>query len=370
MTSRGLYDVEEIKRLLRDRIMSLLNELYHPSARDTKGNRLFLGDVFGAEGKSCIINIRPVKGFLPGDWNDFESGKGGDVLALIGARMGHADFRETLTFARKFLGIDELTAEDKKQWRMRQDELEKRERKARADALAEADKRKRAAGALFFAARDIAGTPVESYLRDTRNIDVSKLPSTGACRFSPDCLDASTGELLPAMILCVTGPDGKFAGVQRTYLECVDGKWKAIKRPDAKGRMRSLKLSLGDIQGGHVSVSKGRAECPLGRAPAGDAVIICEGYETACVYAEAAPHMRVIAVLSLNNMKGVVMPATVTTRILVKENGLKPGGLAQFDAALATHQKQCADVRVIVTEAGYSDDDDFMMDDGDGEAGT
>ncbi len=352
--------IEEIVRLLSARAESVVATLY---GVNVKGPRVMLGDVSGNPGQSLSIMMRHglSRNCKPGDWKDFGAGTHGDILNLISfAKYGVKMCPEAIGWARQFLGLDSgdyiKLAADRRH-------MEEKEKQAKARADADDVKRLGAAKQIFFyqAQADLVGTPVDDYLFN-RAIDIRKLPSTGACRYAPEILDYATKTMRPAMVLCVTGPDGKFAAVHRTYLECEQGVWRVIKRPNPKGVLKSLKLSYGNVTGGHVSVSKGKADCPLGRAPQGDTVLMAEGYETACCYALASPELRVISTVSLGNMATVAIPATVTTRILVKENGLKREGLLAFDKAVEAHQKQCGDVRVIETEAGFSDDNDFLMD--------
>lgn len=352
--------IEELVRLLSARAESVVASLY---GVNVKGPRVMLGDVSGNPGGTLSIIMRHgvARGCKPGDWKDWSAGQHGDILNLISfAKYGVRMCPSAVEWARQFLGLDSgdtiKLAADRR-------DMEAKEKQAKARADADDLKRLGAAKQIFFyqAQADLIGTPVDDYLFN-RAIDIRELPSTGACRYAPEVLDYATKTMRPAMVLCVTGADGKFSAVHRTYLECEQGVWRVIKRPNPKGVLKSLKLSYGTVTGGHVSVSKGRADCPLGRAPEGDAVLMAEGYETACCYALASPELRVISTVSLGNMASVVIPPTVTTRILVKENGLKAEGLIAFDKAVEAHQKQCGDVRVIETEEGFSDDNDYLMD--------
>lgn len=363
MRHGGPQDLDVIKARLRDQITSVLAALYGVSARQMRGARLMLGDLSGNDGDrvSIVLKYGVKPGLSPGDFKDFSGNASGDILDLIAAAK-HCDFPEAVRWARGFLHIDYCA--DPEKLRAERAKIEQREQKARAEALIAEQKRVAAAQHIFLSAHaDIRGTPVESYLRGQRHIDLDLVGSTGACRYQPDCLDVMTGKRLPAMVLCVTGPNGKISAVHRTYLEQVDDQWRAIKRANKKGKIKTYRLSLGNVIGGHVSVSRGRSDVPLGRAPQGDSVLIAEGYETALTYAMASPELRVISCLSLGNMASVAVPATVTKRILVHENGLKPQGEDAFQKAVKAHKAQCDDVRILETEAGYSDDNDWYSDD-------
>lgn len=352
--------IAELSLRLSDRAYSVVSALY--GAQKVKAGRIMLGDVTGNPGDSLSIIMDPLKkpGCRPGHWKDYSTNEHGDIFDLVAFAKYGGDKREAVKWAREFLGLDHCDPEKLKVELRR---IQHKERQQRAKAAAEEARRISAARSLFFfqGVPDIIGTPVDHYLAG-RKIDVRALSSTGACRFAADCLRADTGELLPAMLLCITGPDGKMAAVHRTYLEQRNGVWTNVKKADKKGKLKSLKLSLGNVQGGHVSVSKGASDVPLGRAPEGDSVLMAEGYETTCVYALAAPTLRCISTISLDNMAQVVMPRTIKTRYLVKENGMGKQTLDKFNRAVEFHASQCDDVRVIESEEGYSDDNDFLMD--------
>jgi hypothetical protein len=349
-----LVEIKDIVAMLQQRAEGVVSALYNVALK-SKG-RLHLGDVTGNPGQSLSILLR--NGSHPaGSWKDFSTGEHGDILDLIAHAKYGGDRKAALAWARGFLGLDSF---DPKRLQVERRRALADQEKSKRDGQADEAKRIAQARKLFFyeAVADLAGTPVAHYLRDERGLDIAEAPSTGACRYAADCFYGATGELLPAMVLCITGPDGKMRAVHRTYLERKDGVWRVIR--DERGK--ALKLSLGPVTGGHVSVSKGEAQCPLVRAPAGDRVLIAEGYETALTYAIASPELRCISCVSLFNMGQVAIPATVTTRLLVKENYFSAQAEADFAKAVAFHQAQCGDVRIVETPTGFSDANDFWRD--------
>lgn len=348
-----LHDVKDYVELLSARAADVVSTLYGVRI---KGPRVQLGDVTGNAGQSLSIIMRHgVKpGCKPGDWKDFSTGETGDVLDLVAFAKFGGNRGEAISWARQFLGID--TA-DPRALAVEVKRAEQKRKKQEAEAVAAEQRRIQSARAIFLSAHaDIETTPVDDYLLG-RGIDVRLLPSTGACRYQPDTLLTRSGELLPAMVLCVVGGDGRMCAVHRTYLEKRDGAWRVIRDEDGK----ALKLALGPFTGGHVSVSKGRAAVPLGRAPEGDSVLIAEGYETAASYAMACPELRCISAVSLGNMATVKIPATVTTRLLVRENFMGEQAKAQFAKAVEAHQRQCPDVRIVETLPGFSDANDVLQ---------
>lgn len=362
MSGHRRIEIPELVRLLQGQARSIVADLF---GCKVTGTRVMLHDLTGAEGNNISIVLattQTARGtMMPGSWTDYPatSGvRGGDILGLIAhARFG-GDMGEACKWARAYLHLDDT---DPEAFARQMKQAEAKAKRQQAEAEARLVKRIAQARTLFFhqAQANIEDTPVDDYLLHDRGIDLRKLPSTGSIRFLPDCVLWETGEIFPAMLLCVVGPDGKMAAVHRTYLEHRDGHWRNLKRPDKRGRVKSVRLALGNVSGGHVSVSKGEANCPLGRAPEGDRVLMAEGFETTADYAIASPSLRCISTISLGNMAEVVMPGTITTRFLVKENGLKPGGEAMFQKAVETHLEQCPDTRVVDTPTGFSDINDF-----------
>jgi len=353
MTDRRLHDVKDYVEMLSARADDVVSALYGVRA---KGPRLQLGDVTGNRGQSLSIIMRHgVKpGCKPGDWRDFGTEEHGDILDLVAYAKYGGDKGEAIKWARGFLGIDAM---DPKALAVELRRIETQKKQQEAAAIAAEQRRIEAARSIFLSGiADIETTPVDDYLLG-RGIDIRLMPSTGACRFQPDCLLKRTGELLPAMVLAIVGADAKVSAVHRTYLTKKDGRWTNLRDDDGK----SLRLALGPFSGGHVSVSKGSSGVPLGRAPQGDTVLIAEGYETAASYAIACPGLRVISAISLDNMGAVAVPPTVTTRLLVRENYMGEKTRAAFARVVEAHQKQCPDVRIVDTPSGFSDANDVLQ---------
>jgi DNA primase len=110
--------------------------------------------------------------------------------------------------------------------------------------------------AIWRAAVDAVGTPVETYL----NARGLVLPIPPTIRFAR-LRYGSRGDLHPVMVALVASAESKATGIQRTYL-----------RGDGLGKagVPKAKLSLGRVRGGAVRL-----------APAAAELVVCEGIEDA-----------------------------------------------------------------------------------------
>jgi hypothetical protein len=341
-----MASIGEIANMLSGRAEAVIAALY-PGIK-VRGARIMLGELDGEPGDHISIHL---KGAKPGAWCDFRNRAiHGDILDLIAQARFGGDKGQAVQWARQFLGLDRgnlsaLAVERKA--------AEKRAAVRRAEADAEQRKRTGQARRIWaFEARpELAGTPVDLYLQ-SRAIDIRALPSLAALRYHSELFYAATGELLPAMVAAMVGPDGRICAVHRTYLE-----------PDGAGGFRKYsggnpKMMLGPVLGSYISISKGSAKAPIRRAPEGASAIICEGIETAISFAIACPDPYVIATGSLSIIPA--LPASVRTRLLAREADMKPDAIKGFEWAVAQHQRACADVRIIAPVAGYKDGNDVL----------
>jgi putative DNA primase/helicase len=111
--------------------------------------------------------------------------------------------------------------------------------------------------AIWRAARPIAGTLAEQYLRG-RGITIPLPPSL---RYHRSLRHKATGLQLPALVAGISGPDRYIAAVQRTFLRADGG---------GKAQVSEPKMTLGSMGRGAVRL-----------AAAGDVLGIAEGIETA-----------------------------------------------------------------------------------------
>ena len=212
-------------------------------------------------------------------------------------------------------------------WRVVKDELRRRgllpERKgqvadvptttaAERQARQEAEERERAsrtaaALAIWRECQPAPETHVETYLR-SRGITIQIPPSI---RFHPHLKHGPTGELFPAMVAGIQGPDGRIVAAHRTYL---------LPGGRGKAQVHSPKMTLGPCRGGAVRL-----------AAAGEKLGLSEGIETGLSIMQPTD-LPVWACLSTSGLRGVILPEIVREPIIFADGDV-PGREAARQAA-------------------------------------
>ncbi|SIT73794.1 DUF7146 domain-containing protein [Pontibaca methylaminivorans] len=152
----------------------------------------------------------------------------------------------------------------------------------------------------------ITGTPVETYLRDSRKIS-AQLPDT--LRFCSNAWHGPSRQHLPAMVARIDC-SSRFA-VIRTYLE-----------PDGSGKMAfpggQQKMMLGPSAGGHVLLRSGSG-----------LLVVAEGIETGLSLASSLVERdaTIWATLTAANMKAVRLPEP-PGRLIIATDGDAAGRAA------------------------------------------
>ncbi|GJD65156.1 DUF7146 domain-containing protein [Methylobacterium frigidaeris] len=192
-------------------------------------------------------------------------GKGGDAIALVMLVEG-CDFLaacEILTGQAPPRGEGStLSVEERAAL-----EAERAEKRAAHDARSAAiseDERRKARG-IYAQSEPAPGTPVETYLREIRGVD---LPRHGcAIRFHPNLafFDDRTVKGVsrkvkvhagPAMVGGIVGPDGLFSGVHLTWLDLDAPSGKAqILNPET-GEVAPAKKMRGSVRGGYIPLTR------------------------------------------------------------------------------------------------------------------
>lgn len=358
MTDAPAITMAEIKTRLQARVRDLVPLLAPPCA--------------GAWGKSGIYTpLNPARadkrpgsfviwmsGTAAGSFRDYALGDDpaarGDILDLIAYVNGRPRDR---SFARQWamdwLGLTGSPAArrastaqaDKLAAERRQREQAENERMAR-DTVKNRDK---ALGWWLKADKDIAGTPVETYLAAARGIRLSALPHPpGALRYLADAVHRQTGELLPAMMAVATGPDGKAWAVHRTFL-----------RPDGRGKADVNPAKMIWPRGWHgaaVRITKGRHRLPpeeAARRGLEDELMLTEGIEDALTLAMAEHDMRVWAALTLGNLTSIRVPACVARVFVAADNDYgKRQAQDALERGVAALRRQGRPVHVIRSPLG------------------
>ncbi|OZB19391.1 MAG: DNA primase [Hyphomonas sp. 34-62-18] len=279
-------DVATITRLLADRAEDVCRHYLPAGVRE--GRYWMVGDVHNTPGRSMYVRLSGSDGGGAGKWTDAESGEYGDLLDLIAKRCGHAQFRDTLEEARRFLALPQLTPPPSQR--------QKRERAPGGTP--------EAAGRLFKASQPIQSTLAEAYLR-RRGISVPV--NWSALRYHPDCYyrpgraDApSVRTSWPAMIAAITDDTGAITAVLRTWLD---------PGTVSKAPVASPRRSLGHVLGHGIR---------FGRE--GRTMIFGEGVETVASLRTIMPGVGMIAATSAAHLAAVRFPAALRHLIVARDD--------------------------------------------------
>ena len=242
---------------------------YLPHGR-RQGRYWVAGDLGGTRGRSLFVRLRPPG--PPGKWTDAATGEHGDLLDLIGHRIGARSLRPALDEARAFLALPAPRDPEA----------------ARADPPVSWDSAA-AARRLWRACRPLNGTRAEAYLR-ARGLAACRFP---ALRFHPALAyrDDARWRRFPALVAAVTNARGTLEGVQRTWLH--------PGRP-AKAPVAQPRKALGRVHGHAVRFG----------APGGDGatLLVGEGIETVLSLVTAVPALHAAAALSAGSLAAFVPP--------------------------------------------------------------
>jgi hypothetical protein len=236
------------------------------------GRYWLVGDVQNAPGRSLFVRLAgPESGRgAAGRWSDAATGEHGDLLDVVRAAHGFADFRDVADEARRFLSLPQL-------------EPQRSADVAVQPGSAEAARR------LLAIAKPIRGTLAESYLRGRGIVDLRDLSSL---RFHPRCYyrpnAAAPTETWPALIAAVTDLSGQITGLHRTWL-ARDGSGKA---PIATPRR-----AMGDLLGHGVRFGVANEVLTAG-----------EGVETVLSARCALPCMPMLAAGSASHLAAILFP--------------------------------------------------------------
>ncbi len=365
-----LPTLHEICEALAARTLDVA-EHYAPGGHVDKGKYWALNP-WRADRKpgSFYVNIT---GHYAGRYYDHASGEGGDMLDLIQNALG-CDRRDALAEARRFLGMDDETPEQRAMRERREAQAKARRAEAERKAAAELKQKQGRQHALFIAAQaDLAGTPVASYLAG-RMIGLDMLArAPGAIRYLDRAryfhTDPETGEYcereMPAMITAIFGPareDGlapEFYGNHLTYLEQGDGGvWR-------KAAVPAPKKVFGRMKGGYIRLWNGTGPnggkgVPLSRAAPDGHVYITEGIEDGLSVAVIKPEARVLVAVSLGNIKEMVLPPSITSITIVADNDEGAAQLRLIEQAVGTFRAQGRQVVIWHNQHGGKDLNDAL----------
>lgn len=293
---------------------------YLPAGR-RQGNYWQVGDVRNTPGRSMFVRLNDNAKGPAGKWTDAASGEHGDLLDVIRAACGLADFADAAAEARSFLSLPHPEPEA----------IALKPGQTRAPSgSAEAARR------LVAMSQPINRTLVETYLR-TRGI--TALHETGSLRFHPRCYyrpeDHGPTETWPAMIGVVTDLEGRITGANRTWL-APDGSDKAP--------IETQRKAMGDLLGNAV-----RFGLP------DDVMATGEGIETMLSLRQILPRMPMAAALSAAHLAAVQFPAYLRRLYIVRDND--PAGDGARDCLIDRANEAEIEAIVLSPELGDFNED-------------
>lgn len=250
-----------------------------------QGNYWQVGDARNSAGRSMFVRLRDSPKGPAGKWTDAATGEHGDLLDIIRESCGLLDFKDVADEARTFLSLPHPEPEPAPNKRMT----------PAPSGSAEAARR------LFAMSQPIAGTLVETYLR---NRSIRLLHGITSLRFHPRCYyrpdEFSPTETWPAMIAAVTDLGGRITGAHRTWL-APDGSDKAP--------IDTQRKAMGDLLGNAV-----RFGIPCTVMAAG------EGIETMLSLRQVLPDMAMAPALSAAHLAAILFPDTLRRLYIVRDN--------------------------------------------------
>jgi putative DNA primase/helicase len=178
------------------------------------------------------------------------------------------------------------------------------------------------------------GTPAALYLAHRR---ISHVASSPALRWRSDTPHPAGGRRL-ALLAEIIGPDGKFAGVQRIFLD----------RDGNKANCEPVKASLGAIAGGAVRLQDCSGELAVG-----------EGVESAAG-AGLLLGMPAWAAISAGNMaRSMALPASIRSVVIAADHD--DPGIRAAEAAWRRWRAEGRHVRLAMPKEAGADFADLAM---------
>jgi hypothetical protein len=259
---------------------------HYLSAGRREGNYWQVGDVRNTPGRSMFVRLKDSPKGPAGKWTDAASAEHGDLLDVIRESLGLIDFKDVAEEARAFFSLPRPEPEPT---------ATKRKTSPASSGSTEAARR------LFAMSQPIAGTLVETYLR---NRGITAVHGTGNLRFHPRCYyrpdEHSPTEVWPALIAAVTDLDGQITGAHRTWL-APDGSDKAP--------IETQRKAMGDLL---------RHAVRFGNLS--DVMAAGEGIETVLSLRQGLPDMAMAAALSAAHLAAIAFPATLRRLYIVRDN--------------------------------------------------
>jgi hypothetical protein len=289
-------------RALSDRLETLIATLLPGANRE--GRWMRCGDLSGAAGGSLAVELA---GRLRGRWKDFATDEAGDALDLVRLAPA-AGCGGDLDRAMRWVG----------DWlRLPPRELPAALRHVERGPPTPEDTRRYMAE-IWRAARPVAGTPAWRYLVETRGIaGLTALGALPAMRFHPALKNAQLKAKLPALIAAIADADGRFAALHRIFLIVRNGQVLKAPVPEELG---GPKRTIGHYRGGCIPLWPGQSGRPWRDPEPGEPIGIAEGVEDGLTLAANRRALRVVAAVSLSNMRAMQLPANIGDVFIATQN--------------------------------------------------
>ena len=289
---------------------------YLPRGRK-QGRYWTVGDVHGTEGRSLYVRLSPPG--TPGWWTDAATAERGDLLELLRLNLGAATLGPALDEARAFLALAAPAPPAAPLRTARRDEAPRR---------------------LWQMCTAIDGSHAEAYLH-ARAIRACR---DAALRFHPTLYYRGPDggfATFPALVARVSGPDGAFTGIQRTYLH---------PRHPAKAPVPDARKALGRIHGHAVYFGP----------PPNATLLVAEGIETALALRTACPDLCAAATLGAASLTAFTPPPGVARLLIARDDD--PAGDDASQRLCERCRTRGLDARVFTPlRADFNDD---LLDDG------
>ena len=248
---------------------------------------------FGNKG-SLVVKL---SGCKAGFWHNFEKGIGGKNLLSLYMDIFNYDFKTSINNLTRDLNIDfKHTIFDKI-------EVKSSKIKVSKSLLIE-QKKINYAQSIYNKGIPIQGTLAEKYLKEVRGSNCS-IPAD--FRFCAKLKHPDLGTMVAALIAPIRNQYDEIQGVVRIFLDPTGNKLNTT-YTDSYGQkqLATVKANLGVMANNGVIINPKRSST----------VYITEGIETALSILEARSQDRVIAALSVTNLKNVPLPDSTRTVVL------------------------------------------------------
>jgi hypothetical protein len=358
-----MRELDEIKEGLKARIVEVAQRCLPRGRRE--GNEWVANNPhFDEARKSPALKVALTGN--KGAWKDWRSGDKGDVLKLVEFTQG-CDFKAALVWARDFLGLQEMSYQQrldfKKEIEQRKAHAEKDEAARRARKLARAlelfeagtfalngGSGPEAHARAYFKARGCALEAIENLsLRSFRfSAETEWWKGAVYTRNNGGNRKTASGPLFPAVHSAMRSLSGALTCCHVTFLDPVLPQKAPVDPP---------KLMFGEAMGSVIEVSHGPSALDFWRCTEPHPLILCEGIETALSLAAAVPEARVWAAGSLSGMGHAPIQLSCVSDVTVARDNNHGNAQAQkqLDAALIALEDHNKPLVVINSHVG----DDF-----------